>query len=405
VKILFVADSNPIPVVAGNRARILNMVRELVRWGHEVHYALLNAGDSPAEHLAELEGELGRGQVHEIHVAPPHKRETIVRRGARQFLRVIRHEAGYRVRLDHFYDKSATIHLRALHEPIGFGAVIVEGVFLAKAFEAFDANVFRILDTHQAFGDRHKKPLKAGMQPLGYSTTLREEENGFRRADVVLAMQRDDEKRFRQRLGKDGDRVRTVSHIVDLTRRIEPTGAPAASFIGSMNAVNLAGLDFLLRQVMPRVREHRPDFRLFVAGPISDWVRKKKGAEACGFVSHVADLFQRAPLSLNPISISTGINIRLLEAMACGIPTVSTEKGVRGLEPTLRRGVRIVRDRDPGAFAAAILDLLENPARCRRMGADAYADAAAWNTAQRAALREVLELAALFHVGAHRRTG
>jgi len=91
--------------------------------------------------------------------------------------------------------------------------------------------------------------------------------------------------------------------------------------------------------------------------------------------------------------------------MACGVPSVSTETGVRGLEPRFRRGVKTVRDRDPGAFAAAILDVLENPALSRRMGAHAYADAAAWNAEQRTALREVLELASLFHVGAHRRAG
>lgn len=405
MRVLFVAHLSPIPCNAGNRARILGMIRELVKWGHEIHYAVLNAPGSPLDQLPELETELGGGRAYEIQVRPPHERETIVARGWRRFLRVIRHEAGYRVPLDYLYDKRATLQLRALHEQIGFGAVFVEYVFLSKAFEAFDANVFRILDTHDAFGDRHKKFLKAGQRPSWYSTALREEETGFRRADVVLAIQGEEERRFRRRLGEDGDRVRTVSHFVDLSRRVETTGAPAASFIGSLNAVNVAGLDFLVREVMPRVLEHRPDFRLLVAGPISDKVGRQEGVEACGFVSHVADLYARAPISLNPMVLGTGINIKLLEAMACGVPSVSTETGVRGMEPHFRRGVRTVRDRDPGAFAAAILDLLENPARCRRMGAEAYADAAAWNTEQRSALREVLELASLFHVGAHRRAG
>ena len=404
MRILFVAHLNPIPCNSGNRARILNMLRELVAWGHEVHYAVLNAAGAPVEHLDELERELGGGRVHEIEVRPARQRATIVARGWRRFLRVVRHEAGHRVPLDYLYDSHATHFLRGLHEQIGFGAVFVEYVFLSKAFEAFDKNVFRILDTHDAFGDRHKKFLKAGERPSWYSTTLREEETGFRRADIVLAIQGEEEKRFRRRLGKDGERVRTVSHFVDLSRRIEPTGAPAASFIGSLNAVNMAAFDFLAGEVMPRVLEHRRDFRIFVAGPISERVGRQKGVQAVGFVDHVANLYARAPLFLNPTVLGTGIDVRLLEAMACGIPSVSTETGVRGLG-THFRGVRTVRDRDPGAFAAGILDLLENPALSRRLGAQAYADAAAWNAEQRAELRAVLELASLFHVGAHRRAG
>jgi glycosyltransferase involved in cell wall biosynthesis len=84
--------------------------------------------------------------------------------------------------------------------------------------------------------------------------------------------------------------------------------------------------------------------------------------------------------------------------MATGVPSVSTEAGVKGLKSGLRRGVRTVPDNNADAFAAAILELLDEPARCRRMGADAYADAAAWNAEQRSTLREILEHASRFHV-------
>jgi hypothetical protein len=286
-----------------------------------------------------------------------------------------------------------------MHERIRFGAVIVEYVFLSKAFEAFDQNVFRILDTLDVFGDRHRKFLKAGKRPSGYSTTPGEEVTGLRRADIVLALQDRDQRRLRRRLGSHGDFVRTVGHLVDLSRRIETTGVPAAAFFGWLDAGNIASLEFLVRQVVPRVTKRRPEFRLLVGGPISGRVRQMKGVEALN-VGGSADLYSRAPLSLIPSVLNLDCGLALLEAMASGIPSVSTEKGVRGIKPNLRRGVRVVADHDAEAFAAAILDLIADPGRCRRMGADAYADAAAWNAEQRAVLQEVLEHASQLHFGA-----
>jgi polysaccharide biosynthesis protein PslH len=403
VKILFVSHWSPIPCDTSNRAHTLNMIRELVRWGHEIHYAVLNSDASIADQLTELELDLGGGRAHEIEIRKPHQLESMFARGWRRFLRVIRHKAGFRLPLDFYYDSRATNHLRALHDVTHFGAVIAEYVSASRALEAFDPKVFRILDTQGTFGDRHRKVPRAGRGHGWYATSLREEERGFRRADLVLAVHRGEGKRFKRRLAKDGERVRTVSHFLDLSRRIEPKGNPAAAFVGSLNEANVAGLRFLVRQVMPRVLEHRPEFNLLVAGPISERVKPQKAVEACGFVQHVADVYTRAPLALNPITLSGGFSIRVPEAMACGVPSISTQTGVYGVGQDFLRGVRVVRDGDPGAFAAAILDILEDPAKSRRMGADAYAAAAAWNQQQRSSLREVIELASLFHVGAYRR--
>ncbi len=395
MKILFVAHLNPLPCNAGNRARILNMIRELVAWGHEVHYAYLNSTKLPADHVLELESQLGGGKFHDIEIRSPRELETIIARGLRKVLRLVNHEAGHRVPLDHRYDPAATEQLSSLHDRQRFDAVFVEYVFMSKAFGAFAADsTLRVLDTHDAFGDRHQNFLEVGKRPSWYATTPEEEEAGFRRADVVIAIQDEEAEGFRRRLGADGARVHTVSHFLDLSRRIDLPNVSAAAFIGAVNAVNLAALEFLTREVMPLVLNQRPDFKLFVAGLISGKIQSTESVESCGFVDHVADLYARAPLSLNPMVLGTGINIKVLDAMACGVPTVSTEKGARGLAPRFRRGVRTVPDRNPHAFAAAVLEILADGGLHRDVGEMAFADAIAWNEEQRSALRDVLQLVA-----------
>ncbi|MET1028333.1 MAG: glycosyltransferase family 4 protein [Dongiaceae bacterium] len=392
MKVLFVANRIPIPCTAGNRARILSLIRALAGWGHEIHYAFADPRDIPAADSAELETYLGGGKYHWIKTREGLELDSTFARGWRKFLRVMKHEAGYRVPLDHGYDPHTTDYLRRLQDRHQFDVVFIEYVFMSKAAEAFPAETLRVLDTHDAFGDRHKAFLTAGQQPSWYSTSLREEETGFRRADIILAIQEEEAERFRRRLGADGSRVHAVSHIIDLSHRIHLSDAPAAAFLGSVNAVNLSALDFLIREVVPRVRERRPDFKLLVAGTISKDVERTDAVEPCGIVANLADLFARAPISLNPMLLGTGVSIKLLDAMACGVPTVSTEIGARGLAPRFRRGMLTVPDNDADAFASAIQHLVADRNLRRSLGEMAFADAVAWNDQQNRALSDIIAI-------------
>lgn len=392
MKTLFVANRMPVPCTTGNRARILSLVRALAGWGHEIHYAFAGTDGVTAADVAELESHLAGGRFHRIEVRDVRQLESVAARALRRLLRLLKQEGGYRFPLDYGYDPRTTAALAALQERHAFAVVFVEYVFMSKALAAFPPRTLRVLDTHDAFGDRHKEFLKAGERPSWYATTPAEEETGFRRADVVIAIQEEEAARFRSRLGVDAGRVRTVGHIVDLSRRVELPDLPAAAFLGSVNAVNRAGLDYLIREIVPRVLRQQADFRLLVAGPISGGLAPSPGVEACGLVDHVANLFARAPLSLNPMLLGTGISIKLLDAMACGVPSVSTEVGARGLEPRFRRGIVTVPDRDPQAFSDALLQLLADRGQRRRLGELAYADASAWNEEQTRALSDIIVL-------------
>ena len=86
-----------------------------------------------------------------------------------------------------------------------------------------------------------------------------------------------------------------------------------------------------------------------------------------GEVRDVAGLLATARLFVLP-SLTEGISLTLLEAMACGLPVVATRVGgnpevVQGGQTGL-----LVPSGDPAALAGAILELLSDDACCRRMG-------------------------------------
>lgn len=142
------------------------------------------------------------------------------------------------------------------------------------------------------------------------------------------------------------------------------------------------GLDVLLAAVARLVREeHLPPFRvlLFGEGPDTELLRaqaKQAGvAEQVAFVgfrADVRDILAGVDLFVLP-SRAEGFGLAALEAMAAGVPVVTTSVGnLPHLLDHGRAGI-LVPSEDAGALATALGDLLRNPERRLALGAAARA--------------------------------
>ena len=78
-----------------------------------------------------------------------------------------------------------------------------------------------------------------------------------------------------------------------------------------------------------------------------------------------------ADVSVAPLRVGGGTRIKILEAMAAGVPVVATRVGAEGIEA--RDGESILLADEPGAMARAIADLARDPSRGRAVAAKASA--------------------------------
>jgi glycosyltransferase involved in cell wall biosynthesis len=142
---------------------------------------------------------------------------------------------------------------------------------------------------------------------------------------------------------------------------------PTAFFMGLLDyPPNREALEFLVGRVFPLVLKGRPDARLVVAGG-------QAHLSLPWLVNPGVVPFEELPLwigasdvCLAPIFSGSGTRLKILEYLASCRAVVSTTKGAEGLD--VRPGEDLLIADGAGAFADAILALIEHPERARALG-------------------------------------
>jgi glycosyltransferase involved in cell wall biosynthesis len=102
---------------------------------------------------------------------------------------------------------------------------------------------------------------------------------------------------------------------------------PVALFAGSWHLPNrsaLAALRALATQM--------PEWTFLVVGSVAIPEESAGNVRAIGSVADVGTYFRAADVALNPMTEGSGVNLKVLDYLAAGLPTVSTRFGSRGLE-------------------------------------------------------------------------
>lgn len=146
-------------------------------------------------------------------------------------------------------------------------------------------------------------------------------------------------------------------------------------FIGNMGyPPNVNASEYLVKEILPIVRQKKPNIKLTLAGATphaSVLALKSVNVHVTGWVEDIRECYAKAKIFIAPMQIGTGLQNKLLEAMAMKIPSITSPLANFALEA--KDGLEILIGNSPQEYADHIIQLLENDELNKTIANNGYA--------------------------------
>jgi sugar transferase (PEP-CTERM/EpsH1 system associated) len=375
MKILWVKAGGILPLDSGGRIRSFHIASELAR-RHQVTLFTFYSAIAPDPH------ENFRGPFARLESLPLDLSERASIRDMVSYAANSLTLKPYQMRK--YCRPSVARRLREFLAADQYDMLLCDFLLTAAAVP-WDVNIPKIVFTHNVEAAIWRRHYEVGENPLWkllawreYVAWARAEKRYTQLADHVLTVSDDDRKAFLEFLPPE--KVTTVPTGVDLDYFRPGPGSPEPAsivFTGAMNWLpNEDAIAYFTAEILPIVQRSIPDVTLWVVGrtptrKVLSLAEKHPCIRVTGAVDDIRPYVHRAAVYVVPLRIGGGTRLKIFEAMAMGMPVVSTTVGAEGLP--VRHDDDICLADDPGDFARQTIQLLQDPGRRTRIGRSARA--------------------------------
>lgn len=368
MRILYLTPQLPYPPHQGTQIRNYHLLRTAAS-AHQVELiSFVRSGEGlhRAAPLQELCGQIW------VLPAPP-ARSQAARVGT--LLTSTEPDLAFRLQSEGFADI-----LRAVANGNRYDIVQIAGLEMARylpvvraaaprarlVFDAHNAE-FRLQGRAAVVDGRNLASWPKALYSLAQYLKLRRYEAwACRSADTVLAVSETDAAALREldssaRVSVVPNGVESGYYQGETPPERDPNGL---LFTGTMDyRPNVDAMEWFASDVLPAITAKRPETALQIVGrapapAVQQLASLRQNVTVTGAVEDVRPYFSRNSVFIAPIRIAGGARLKILEALASGIPVVSTRVGAEGID--LVEGKEVLLADSPEEFAGAVLRLLED---------------------------------------------
>lgn len=205
------------------------------------------------------------------------------------------------------------------------------------------------------------------------------------RFDACVFISANEVELFQQKLPHTADNLHVVGNGVDLDAFRPKPDLPTAAdtqqtdagakplkllFSGVMDYLpNENAMLWFVDNVWDQLRQKRPEAELVIAGmnpsPAIQELAKKDGITVTGFVDDMLACYHEANIFIAPFQIARGVQNKVLQAFACGVPVVTTAVGAEGID--CRNEEHYALAETPDEFLQQIVKLADDHEHHQRM--------------------------------------
>ncbi|MEI6681461.1 MAG: glycosyltransferase [Bacteroidota bacterium] len=364
MRLFFLLPRVPYPTEKGDKLRAFHQIKQLSKH-HEIILCALNDGVLHEDAIPVL-----KKYVKAIHIIPIPKFSIAV-----NLIRTL--FSGKPLQVGYFYNVSSAARIHSLiaeYKPDHIFcqlirvAEYVKGINIAKTLDyqdVFSKGVARRLSTSPFY-------LKPFLK-IEYNRLLQYEHDAFDAFDNKIIISAPDRDLIPH---PDREKIVVVANGVDTDffRPIEKEKSYDLVFTGNMGyPPNINSAEFLVNEILPEILPYKPDLRLLIAGAnphLRVMVLKSAQVDVSGWVPDMRECYAGARIFIAPMQIGTGLQNKLLEAMAMQVPCITSPLAFQALNA--REGEDILVAQTPKEYAAHILTLLNDPGLAKKIALNGY---------------------------------
>ena len=366
IKILYLDPMLPYPPDEGLKIRSFNILKEMVNRGYEV--TLLCFSNNESTKVEDLRKCLDINVITVFSERPAHSHPL-----TRIILSIFSRKPFY---VRYYWHPRFKRVVKQLTEKVNFDLLFVFTSWLV--LYGLDINLPRIHDTVDSLvqsylvGFRNSKSL---VHRLYYYLEYKKWAKVYREIyplyDYLLVTARRDADVISS---YPNTNVITIPNGVD-TSYFKPLHLEAIPlsmlFVGNMQVLTNSGAAlYFIKEIYPRIKQEIPMARVYIVGknPPMSLARMHDGQNifVTGYVEDVRPYLDRCQVVVCPLRMASGIQNKILEAMAMNKPIVTTKIGVGGIEGYAEQDI-IVAD-DVEDFAQRVIELFTNRELLQKTG-------------------------------------
>jgi polysaccharide biosynthesis protein PslH len=364
MRLFFILPRVPYPTEKGDKLRAFHQIKHLSKH-HEIILCALNDGTLHEDAIPVL-----KKYVKAIHIIPISKFSIALNLIKTLF-------SAKPLQVGYFYNASSAKKIHALikqYKPDHLFCQLIRVAEYAK-----DIPIPKTLDYQDVFSKGVERRLVTSpfyLKPflkIEYNRLLRYEHDAFEAFDNKIIISEPDRDLIPH---PRRDEIVVVANGVDADffSPMEAEKEYDLVFTGNMGyPPNIKSAEFLVNEILPEVFPHKPELRLLIAGAsphLRVLVLKSPQVDVSGWVPDMRDCYAGARIFIAPMQIGTGLQNKLLEAMAMKIPCITSPLAFQALNA--RDGEDILVAQPPKEYAAHILMLLGNPEKAAKIARNGY---------------------------------